>query len=288
MDDEDGSRLNFAYYPLHYPLNSFVLLNTDIFEVTSIINSLKNTNSIGFDGISIKILKQNKETIASLLVHICNLSFNSGTFPNIFKKSIVTPVYKQGDKNIISNYRPISILPAMSKILERIINKQLVKYLESNNLLANNQYGFRKQRSATDAVFDLVDGVVRHIDDGEKCLAIFLDLAKAFDTVSIPILIQKLEQLGIRGLQLQLLKSYLSNRHQSVKIGNVISRALPINHGVPQGSILAPTLFLIYINELCKLNIANGKIMSFADDTVLMIWGRSWEVVFYSSSKRIQ
>lgn len=281
----NDSLINFTYYPSYSPPNSFVLLNTDIQEIILIINSLKNTNSVGIDSISAKIIKQNKESLAGLLVYICNLSFETGTFPDIFKKSVITPIFKQGDKNIISNYRPISILPTMSKILEKIINKQLVNYLESHNLLAKNQYGFRKKRSATDAVYDLVDCIVRKLDDGKKCITIFLDLAKAFDTVSTHILLRKLEQMGIRGLPLQLLKSYLSNRYQSVKIGNVISSSLPITHGVPQGSILAPTLFLIYMNQLCNLKMTNGSIMSFADDTALIVWGENWDEVFYKAQK---
>ncbi|KAG7310900.1 hypothetical protein JYU34_003732 [Plutella xylostella] len=267
--------------PTNPMVNSFVMLDTDVREVMGLINNLKCNSSSGWDNISGLIVKQNKELLSGLIVHICNLSLRSGRFPDAFKHSTIIPIHKSGDKADVGNYRPISILPTLSKILERIINNRLINYLESENLLSCNQYGFRKGRSTADAVSDLTDHIVRGLDAGEKCLAIFLDLAKAFDTVSIPRLLCKLERLGIRDLQLQLFNDYLSKRTQSTKIGNFTSEPLPVTYGVPQGSILGPTLFLIYINDLCNLELPNGKIFTFADDTALVFSGKSWEEVYF-------
>lgn len=180
-----------------------------------------------------------------------------------------------------SNYRPISILPTLSKIIEKAINNRLVNYLEKYKLISDNQFGFRRGKSTGDAVSQLDQFVTTSLDGGSKCLAIFLDLAKAFDTVSIPLLLRKLESLGIRGGELQLFQSYLSNRRQRVKISSYSSTEVAMSqYGIPQGSIIGPTLFLIYINQICQMELANGKLLAFADDTVLLFRGHSWDYTF--------
>ncbi|CAG9135958.1 unnamed protein product [Plutella xylostella] len=205
----------------HKP-GSFGLLPTDHTEIQLIINNMRADCATGWDGIPVKLIKVAKDLILAPLVHIVNLSLDSGIFPTALKRSVVHPIYKDGDKSLPSNYRPISVLPSISKILETIINKRLLKYLESLNLLSENQYGFRSARSTEDAVARLTATVVKHIDEGDRCAGIFLDLAKAFDTVSIPILLAKLYNIGIRGIQHDLFTSYLTMRTQSCKIDSTV------------------------------------------------------------------
>jgi hypothetical protein len=141
-----------------------------------------------------------------------------GIFPKAFKQSIITPVCKGGDRRIVTNYRPISVLSALSKLLEKALNNRLMNYLEHFNILSGNQFGFRSGKSTEDAVTNLVDYVTSHIDAGKRCLGVFLDLAKAFETVSIPTLVNKLERVGIRENALKLFSDFLTDRKQRVKI----------------------------------------------------------------------
>lgn len=256
--------------------SSFALLDTDNDEVESAIKSIRHNAATGWDCISATILKRYSKTLTPILCHIFNLCFHTGVFPNSFKKAIIHPIFKGGDPKAVTNYRPIAVLTAMSKILERILNNRLVNYLESNNLLSKQQYGFRKHRSTTDATLALINELVHHLNNRKKTLTIFLDLAKAFDTVPIPTLLLKLQSLGVRGTQLNLFQSYLTDRSQIVKINDHLSTEQSISYGVPQGSILGPTLFLVFINDLCKLELQNGFITSYADDTAITFSANSW------------
>lgn len=244
-------------------------------EVAELIQNLKTKNSPGPDKITSDMLKKINESIIIPLVYIFNLSISQGQVPTHFKNAIICPIYKAGDKTDLSNYRPISLLNTIGKVLEQAVKRRLTNYLEQNNILSNNQYGFRHGRSTDDAIIYLTRQIVTDVDQHKKSLAIFLDLAKAFDTVSHKILLRKLHNLGIRGVALEWFRSYLLSRKQVSKVNGVVSEEQTITFGVPQGTVLGPILFLIYMNDLCNLDI-DGSIVSFADDTVLYFSAETW------------
>ncbi|CAG9787488.1 unnamed protein product [Diatraea saccharalis] len=259
--------------------NSFVLLPTDNIEITNLIQSLKNDSATGSDNIPSAFLKATAKSIVPILTHIFNICFNNGVFPKCFKQSIVHPIHRGGSGECVDNFRPISVLTALSKILEKLINSRLMNYLKQENLISSSQFGFQPNKSTEDAVAPLVDNVATTLDHGDKCIGVFLDLAKAFDTVSTPILLNKLESVGIRGMPLKLFKSFLTNRKQRVRIGAFESIDMPITCGVAQGSVLGPSLFLVYINELCDYKPINSSIFSYADDTAIIFRGETWASV---------
>lgn len=283
VGNELASKIDKSYLDPTYklpcadpPLNSMSLLYTDCAEIESLINGLKSTCANGWDGISATLIKSAKQTLIPVLEHIFNLCLSSGIFPLAFKKALVHPIYKSGDRGSVTNYRPISVLTTTSKLLEKIINARLVNYLCEKQIIACNQFGFTKGKSTEDAVLSLTEIVAENLNNKNKTLGIFLDLSKAFDTVSVPYLIKKLERVGIRGVALEIFKSYLSDRSQCVVIDGITSKYENLTFGVPQGSVLGPTLFLIYLNDLCKLSLPCCKIITYADDTALLIHGKDW------------
>lgn len=245
-------------------------------EVSKIIDKLNPNTSSGLDGISCKTIKCIKNLILPKLTMNINFCMQNGLFPDSLKVAKVSPIYKSGKKTDPGNYRPISVLPIISKIFEKILYKRLDDYLKAKNFLSKKQYGFRAKSNTLTATIDLVTNLKNNID--EKCVAlgIFIDLKKAFDTISHSLLLQKLYDVGIRNSAHDMFRSYLSNRQQIVRIGDELSNCETLTYGVPQGSILGPLLFIIYVNDIHNLNLTGDTIL-YADDTSLFLFGNSIE-----------
>ena len=266
--------VNFEHFlPVSNP-NSIFLKPTDDLEVKQIISTLKNSYSKGHDNLSVNTIKNCSDQVARPLSMIFNKSFEYGVVPNNLKIAKIIPVFKSDDKKLVSNYRPISVLPAFSKILERLMYNRLLHFIDQHNILSNSQFGFRKKISTTMALLELVDKISTSMEKNEFTIGIFIDLAKAFDTVNHQILLAKLYHYGIRGIAHDWFKNYLSNRLQYVHFNNTESNRLPVTCGVPQGSILGPLLFIIYINDLNVVSKLVTFIM-FADDTNIFISGKN-------------
>lgn len=255
-----------------YMKELLTLSATTELEIGKIIDNLDANTSTGLDGISCKTVKCLKNLLVPKLKTCINHSLRYGYFPESLKIAKVCPIHKAGSKADTSNYRPISVLPVLSKVYEKIIYNRLHTYLESINYLSNNQFGFRTKRSTLAATIDLVTNLRSNIDNKQIGLGIFIDLKKAFDTISHSLLLQKLHDIGIRQTAYNILRSYLSNRSQVVQIGETRSNPEILTFGVPQGSILGPLLFLIYINDIDSLNL-KGALTLYADDTTLFYFG---------------
>ena len=239
-------------------------------EVCTIIKELKNKKSIGFDSIDVKILKLSAEILCKYLCIGWNKWFSEGNFPRIMKIAKVIPIHKEGEKASPSNYRPISILGNLSKIFEKVIQKRLIRYLEKFSLLTEKQFGFRKKKDTVQAATLLWKTIQSNWATKTNSMSVFLDFRRAFDTVDHENLLQKLHSLGVCGSVFALMASYLTERKLFVNVNSENSNLQLVKRGVPQGSTLGPLLFLVYINDIGSNTNIIGKLLVYADDTVLI------------------
>jgi hypothetical protein len=264
-------------------LKSFGVVTTE--EVKKTVGMFLPKNSAGHDGITMKILKSCINEVVNPLTDIINKSFEEAVFPDEGKLAVIKPLFKKGEKTDMSNFRPISLLPTVTKILEKIACERIVEFLEKNYYFFSRQFGFRKKKSTKLALIKLVNEVIDHIEKGETAVGTFIDLTKAFDCVDCNILIEKLAAAGLADKVLEWAISYINNRKQrtavvhknsSGEVESYLSEEGIVTRGVPQGSTLGPIFFLIYINDIGD-HVEESSLVNFADDTTLVTSGRSLE-----------
>ena len=278
---------HYSTYLRNFQQNSIFIEPVNELEVLKMVNKLKPKTSYGYDGISPKILKQTIYLILEPFTYIINRSLSTGIFPNIMKTARIIPLYKNSNNQIISNYRPISLLSTFSKILERTMFNKLISFFNSNSLFYHHQYGFRPKHSTIHPILHLVNHCAQGFNktQPENTLAVFCDLSKAFDVIDHSKLLHKMYVYGIRGVAYDWFKSYLSDRTQYVDIEGVCSCFKLIEYGVPQGSILGPLLYLIYVNDIHQA--CNANILSFADDTTVYLSNSNLENLYSEGNQEI-
>jgi len=251
--------------------NSFFCEPIEPNEVINCLTQLLNKKSSSSDLFNGKIINLIAPVIAEPISRIYNISVNSGVFPDSLKLAKVIPIFKKGDQKVMSNYRPISLLSNFGKLFEKLIAKRLLNFLNKFHVLSNNQFGFRKHHSTISALINIIDNIYQNLNSNQYVVGIFLDLSKAFDSINISILSNKLFYYGIRGKIHEWFLSYLSNRRQYVFVNGVSSDIQSISCGVPQGSVLGPILFLLFINDLTSIPSLSDMLKLFADDTNMFI-----------------
>ena len=285
--------IEFLNLTVHKPNNKIRLENTTTHEIYKIIHSLKTKDSHGYDGISTKILKVSAPYIVSPLTYITNRILSSSVFPDRLKYSEIIPVYKNGNTEDLTNYRPISLLTAFSKIIEKVLYKRIYHFFEQQQLFVKEQHGFRQGTSTESATFSLFNTIEKSLDNKKTVGGLFLDLSKAFDCVDHNILLSKLNFYGISGKNNKLMKSYITSRYQRVVVkdkfsNSSISEWRQVKYGVPQGSILGPLLFLIYINDMPRTIESCEEVILFADDTSIIIANTNIQEFKHNIKKAIQ
>ena len=267
-------------------VNSMYVSNVNSFEIGSIIDDLKNKATLDTRTTALKIARQH-DTFTNMLADLINISFEQGICPAALKIARVIPIHKGGPKTDVSNYRPISLLSIFSKIYEKCMYKRVINFLNKNNKLFEGQYGFRAKRSCEHAILNAQHEILSSLNKKQISLLLLIDFSKAFDMVEHSILLKKLINVGIRGNAYKWFESYLSGRKQFVSSNNCESDSLALTYGVPQGSILGPLLFIIYINDLP--NVSNlARFILYADDANILITGVTTDEVIAKTNKVIQ
>jgi len=264
-----------------------ILFPTTVEEVIEVIKGLKNKYNVTVSSLTNKLLKYCVLELAEPISEIVNLSFKEGSFPELCKRARVIPIFKAGDTGDPGNYRPIALLSALSKVIEKLAKKRILQFLNGKSFFNKNQFGYLEGRGIDDALFQIVNGIQQTLDSGGVAAGLFLDLSKAFDSIDHRILLNEMQSVGFESSDLKWLQSYLQGRKQLVFVNGVESEWLEVKSGVPQGSILGPILFLVYINKLPALDLY-GKPVQYADDTNLFYAGDSYGEIIQNMGKDLE
>ena len=243
-------------------------IRTTVNEVSTLIKGINVNKSSGMDCISNQVVKDAFTCLVPKVTDMFNSSFITNTVPDKWKIATIVPIYKAGDSRSVGNYRPVALTPTPCKMIEKLMHKHIFNFIDHHKILTTKQGGFRPGHSTLSTLASFTDEIARNLNVAKPTVAAFIDLSKAFDTVDHLVLLDKLENYGIRNANLKWIKSYLSNRMQRTKVNGLLSDLEIVICGVPQGSILGPLMFLLYVNDLPKC-VTDSSIMLYADDTVI-------------------
>ena len=261
-----------ATLPSIHPLTESTMesMETSVDAVNKCLSQLDTTKAFWPDAVGPRLLKEGAVQLAPVLCRLFNMSLNSGKFPKLWKRANVIPLFKKNDKASISNYRPVSLLSSVGKVFEKLVFNKLFDYFQRNFLISIWQSRFIPGHSTVTHLVEMYDTFCRAVSEGKEIRVVFCDVSRAFDRVWHRGLLLKLEKCGITGSLLAWLVDYLRDRYQRVVLNGQLSTWMMIMAGVPQGSVLGPLLFLIYINDITHV-IRHCQIRLFADDTSLEV-----------------